>query len=562
MIASFLLALVPIIWLIVALTALRMPSHRACLISLVLALVLAGLWWHMPALNLATAALEGILNALWPICLVVVAALFTYNLTVRTGAMEQIKSMLAGVSGDVRVLALLIGWGFGNFMEGMAGFGTAVAIPASMLVGIGVNPLAAVVGCLVVNSTPTAFGSVGVPTATLAAVTGLEVQSLSADIALIQCLPTLVSPFFLVCICGGGVKALRGMIPLTMLASLSFVVPWFFMATTAGAELPDIVGSVCSMACIVAWARLRSTARVSASEVAASCAPVPASAFAVAAPTADELPTATDVSALAVAAPATAASVSAAAPTTVDAPSTSSTPVSPTSALRAWSPYLLILLFLMGTSTLCPPVHDLIADIKTSVVVYAGEGGATLSFSWVNTPGVMIFAAAVLGALIQGASFSVLADVLFDTLRKYWRTVLTICCVMSMAKVMGYAGMISDIATVVVAVTGAFYPLVSPLIGALGAFVTGSGTSTNVLFGSLQAQTAAALGLNPSWLAAANVMGAGIGKMICPQGIAIGASAVGLVGSEREIMGSVGKYFVLYVLCAGLVCMGGVLLGL
>lgn len=510
MIVSFLLALAPIIWLIVALTALRMPSHRACLISLALALVLAGLWWHMPAVNVATAALEGVLNALWPICLVVVAALFTYNITVRTGAMEQIKSMLAGVSGDVRVLALLIGWGFGNFMEGMAGFGTAVAIPASMLVGIGVNPLAAVVGCLVVNSTPTAFGSVGVPTATLAAVTGLEVQPLSADIALIQCLLTFVSPFFLVCICGGGVKALRGMIPLTLLASLSFVIPWFFMAATTGPELPDIVGSVCSMACVVAWARLRPAA---------------------------------------------------------DAPSTPSAPASLASAslasaLKAWSSYLLILIFLMGTSTLCPPIHDLVAGIKTSVVVYAGEGGATLSFSWVNTPGVMIFAAAVLGALIQGADFSVLVDVLFDTLRKYWRTVLTICCVMSMAKVMGYAGMISDIATVVVAVTGVFYPLVSPLIGALGAFVTGSGTSTNVLFGSLQAQTAAALGLNPSWLAAANVMGAGIGKMICPQGIAIGASAVGLVGSEREIMGRVGKYFAFYVLFAGLVCMGGVLLGL
>ncbi|MBR3690231.1 MAG: L-lactate permease, partial [Eggerthellaceae bacterium] len=240
----------------------------------------------------------------------------------------------------------------------------------------------------------------------------------------------------------------------------------------------------------------------------------------------------------------------------------SSTPISLKSALKAWSPYILILLFLMGTSTLCPPVHDLIAGIKSSVVVYSGEGGATLSFSWVNTPGVMIFAAAVLGAFIQGASFSVLADVLLDTVRRYWRTVLTICCVMSMAKVMGYAGMISDIATVVVAVTGMFYPFVSPLIGALGAFVTGSGTSTNVLFGSLQAKTAAALGLNPSWLAAANVMGAGIGKMICPQGIAIGASAVGLVGSEREIMGRVGKYFAFYLVFAGLTCMGGVLLGL
>lgn len=570
MIVSFLLALAPIAWLIVALTVLRMPSHRACLISLALAAVLAGLWWHMPALNLATAVLEGVLNALWPICLVVVAALFTYNITVRTGAMEQIKSMLAGVSGDVRVLALLIGWGFGNFMEGMAGFGTAVAIPASMLVGIGVNPLAAVVGCLVVNSTPTAFGSVGVPTATLAAVTGLEVQPLSADIALIQCLLTFASPFFLVCICGGGVRALRGVIPLTLLASLSFVVPWFAMAATAGAELPDIVGAVCSMACIVAWARLRPAGAEPAESLmsavpALDAAPgvfAPGTA-APGAPAIDSSP-ASDARVAAPGVPAPDAPATDAPAT--DAPSPSdilaTASISPVDALKAWSPYILILVLLMGTSSLCPPIHSLIAGIKSSVVVYAGEGGATLSFSWVNTPGVMIFAAAIIGALIQGASLVLVGEALVDTLRTYWRTVLTICCVMSMAKVMGYAGMISDIAAVVVAATGMFYPLVSPLIGALGAFVTGSGTSTNVLFGSLQTQTAAALGLNPSWLAAANVMGAGIGKMICPQGIAIGASAVGLVGSEREIMGKVGKYFAFYLVFAGLICMGGVMLGL
>lgn len=155
-----------------------------------------------------------------------------------------------------------------------------------------------------------------------------------------------------------------------------------------------------------------------------------------------------------------------------------------------------------------------------------------------------------------------MGEVLVGTLKAYWKTVLTICAVMAMAKVMSYSGMISDIAVLLVIVAGPLYPIIAPLIGALGAFVTGSGTSTSVLFGGLQAQTALDLGLSASWMAAANVMGAGIGKMICPQGIAIGASAAGLLGSESKILRSVFKYFVVYLVLAAALCMTGSLLGL
>ena len=195
-------------------------------------------------------------------------------------------------------------------------------------------------------------------------------------------------------------------------------------------------------------------------------------------------------------------------------------------------------------------------------MVYAGEGGSTLTFSWINTPGVMIFIAAIIGGFIQKASAGTMLRVLGETLKKYWKTILTICSVMATAKVMGYSGMISDIANMLVVATGPFYPLISPLIGALGAFVTGSGTSTCVLFGGLQSQTALSLGLNPSWMAAANVMGAGIGKMICPQGIAIGAGAINAVGSESKILRSVFKYFVIYVVLAGIICFAGTVIGL
>ena len=174
----------------------------------------------------------------------------------------------------------------------------------------------------------------------------------------------------------------------------------------------------------------------------------------------------------------------------------------------------------------------------------------------------MIFIAAVIGGLIQKATVGDMLGVLLDTLKKYWKTILTICSVMATAKIMGYSGMISDIANVLVIVAGPFYPFISPFIGALGAFVTGSGTSTCVLFGGLQSQTAISLGLNPSWMAAANVMGAGIGKMICPQCIAIGAGAINAVGSESQILLSVFKYFIIYVLIAGIICFAGSAMGL
>jgi len=204
---KFFLAILPILWLIIALSVLKIAGHKACLIALVITAVLAAGYWKLSLVCTATAGLEGVLNALWPICLVIVAALFTYNLTLETGAMELIKKMLASVSVDQRVLLLIIGWGFGNFMEGMAGFGTA-----SMLAAIGINPILSVIACLVVNSTPTAFGSVGVPTVTLASVTNLDVLQLSGNVALIQVILTFLSPFFMVFIVGKGFKAIKSVL--------------------------------------------------------------------------------------------------------------------------------------------------------------------------------------------------------------------------------------------------------------------------------------------------------------------------------------------------------------
>lgn len=511
---KFILAMLPIIWLIAALSGLKMAGHKACLIALFITIALAAGYWKLNALCTAAAVLEGCLNALWPICLVIIAALFTYNLMLKTGAMELVKKMLISVSQDKRVLALLIGWGFGNFMEGMAGFGTAVAIPASMLSGIGLDPISAVLGCLVVNSTPTAFGSVGVPVVTLASITGIEVLPLSGNSALIQCILMSLSPFLLVCICGNGIKALKGMIPMTVIAALSFTIPWYFTARFIGPELPNIIGAICSMGCIIAAARIFKKN--------------PDKEYAVQIPEKNAAENAMTIG----------------------------------KGLEAWSSFIFIFILLMCTSALCPPIHNALAGFKSTVTVYAGEGGNALNFSWVNTPGVMIFIAGILGGFIQGASVRDMLTVLIETLKKYWKTILTICAVMATAKIMSYSGMISDIAKFLVAAAGSFYPFIAPVIGALGGFVTGSGTSTCVLFGGLQSETASALGLNACWMAAANVMGAGLGKMICPQSIAIGAGAINAVGSESRILSAVFKYFLLYVLIAGVICYVGSVMGM
>jgi len=507
MVLNFILALAPIIWLIIALSILKMPGYRACVIAAVIAALLSIFKWNLGVVNTLTAGVEGVLNALWPICLVIIAALFTYNLTLETKAMDSIKSMLASVSTDKRILILIIGWAFGNFMEGMAGFGTAVAIPASILVGLGYDPIVTVVACLVVNSTPTAFGSIAVPTVTLSNVTGVDPLLLASNTFIIEAVLMFLSPFFMVIIIGGGFKALKGCFLYTLIASLAFVIPAGISALFIGPELTDIFGSICAMIVTVIVAKARK------GEVPAEYA------------------------------------TSNAGESSKDKPA-----ITVNEAVKAWSPFIIIFILLVITSSLVPFIHDPLSSIKSAVQIYTGENPGTLKFAWINTPGVLIIISAIIGGLIQKASPSTIFRVFIKTLTSNWKTILTISSVLATAKIMTYSGMISDIAKVLVSVTGSYYPLIAPLVGAIGGFVTGSGTSTSVLFGPLQAETALQIGESQAWLASANSLGGGVGKMVSPQGIAIGTSAVGLSGSESKVLSKVFLYFALYVIIGGLIC--------
>ena len=512
MFLKFILALLPIIWLIVAMSILKWPGYRACFMALVVTIVIAVFGWKLSIINTATAALEGICNALWPIIIVILAALFTYNLTLKTGAMEKIKAMLAGVSTDRRILMLLIAFGFGNFMEGMAGFGTAVAIPAGILVGLGFDPILSIVSCLIINSTPTAFGSVGVPTNTMSNITGIPSVEIAGKVALIQLVVSFIIPFVAVVVIGKGFKALKGLVPFILIADVAFLAPQFVVANVIGPDLANIIGAIISMVAMIIAAMKLPMKKYPEFEVKKAGG--------------------------------------------------SSRGLTAKEALVAWSPFILIFIFLLLSSTLVPIIHDPLASINSKISFYAGENPATLTFYWINTPGVLILIAGFIGGLIQGASVGEIFGVLGTTVKNNVKTIITICSVLSVAKIMGYSGMISDIAKVLVAVAGDKFPLISPLIGTIGGFVTGSGTSTTALFGQLQVETAKAIEANPTWLAAANLMGAGIGKMICPQSIAIGTAACGLTGAESKILGKCAAYTLLFAAIGGIVCFVFPMIGL
>lgn len=497
--ALFFIALIPIVWLIVSLGVLKIKGHITCTLTLITTIVLAILVWKMPVKNAFTATFEGVALALWPIMIVIIAAVFTYNLSLHTKSMDIIKKVLSNITTDKRILVLIIAWGFGGFLEAVAGYGTAVAIPASILAAMGFNPLFASVICLIANTVPTAFGAIGIPISTLAKLTGLDVNLLSYYAAIQLVLFIILITFVLVMLTTKSIKGVKGVFLITFVSGLSFAIPELLAAKYTGAELPSLIGSVCSMAATVFMAK-------------------------------------------------------------VFYKNTSDTQekMDKVTVLKAWTPYILIFIFMILSSQLFPSISNTLGKIKTSVNIYTGEGAKPYIFKWIATPGSLIIIAAFIGGKIQGAKFNEIFSVLIKTIKQMSKSAITVIAIVSLAKVMGYSGMINSIAEVLARITGSFYPLIAPVIGALGTFVTGSDTSSNVLFGKLQVDVANSIGANPTWLAAASATGATAGKMISPQSIAVATAATGLVGQEGKILNKTIKFCIGYVVLLGiLVYIGG-----
>lgn len=474
---TLLLAVLPILALLLALGFLKVPAHLATPVVLLLGLVLAAGPFAAPVGTLAAATLEGALIALWPIMLVIVAAIFTYHVAESTGSLTVIETFLSRITADKRLQVLILAWGFGGFLESVAGYGTAVAIPASILIVLGFDPLFASVICLVANTVPTAFGAVGIPVSTLAQLTGLDVRELSGWVAL-QLTPfILLIPFVLVILTGGGFRALRGVWPIALASGASFAVVHAVAAVFLGAELPALLGSAVSLLVTVALARTRTKSE--------------------------------------------------------DGEQGSRQALRKRAVLRAWLPYVLMFLFILGTSPLLPAVHHALKEVHSELNLL---GDRPVRFYWVATPGVMILLAAVIAGLVQGASPKTLGALFLKTLVKLGPSFVTVISILALARVMGVSGMIGTIARTLSEATGGLYPLLAPLLGALGTFVTGSDTSSNILFGQLQTEVAAKIGTEPTWLAASNTSGATAGKMISPQSIAVAVGATGQTGQEGAIL--------------------------
>ena len=217
----------------------------------------------------------------------------------------------------------------------------------------------------------------------------------------------------------------------------------------------------------------------------------------------------------------------------------------------AWLPYLLLLCFVLRTSRIFPAMNESLRNLRTECLIYDGPGGKPLSFEWFLTPGTLVFVAAVFAGFVQGASLKDLIKLAGVTVLQLQKTIITVISIVSMAKVLAYSGMIGSVAVTLAETTGALYPAVSPLIGALGTFITGSDTSSNILFGLLQKQTAERLGISPVWIAAANTSGACIGKLISPQSISIAATAAGLPGKEGDLLSVTFRYACFFLLGLG-----------
>ena len=496
--------IIPIAWLLASLGFLKMPAYKACLIGLAISGIEAISLWKMDYVLALKAAVEGSAFALLPIIWVIVAAFFTYNISLHTGAITHIKQFMSSLSGDRRIQALLIAWGFGGFLEAVAGFGTAVAVPAALLIALGFEAFLAAVVCLFANTTAVAFGVVGIPVNTLAQITELPVLPISMAIVWQLAPFGVLVPLLIVVTITKSLKGLHGVWLTTLVSGISFGLAQFVVAKYVGPELPAIIGSIIAFLATVLSAKMS--------------------------PPAEDWKFPQERAATPVA---------------------KSQAIGVKQQIVAWMPYILLLIFVLLTSKLVPILNEPLGKVTSAFLIYDGTGGKPLTMQWLLTPGTLVLISAIIGGLIQGASLIQLAKLYVKTVWQLRKTTVTIMSIVSMAKVLGYSGMIGSIAATLAGVTGPFYPLFAPTIGALGTFITGSDTSANILFGLLQKQTALQLGIDPIWIAAANASGACIGKLISPQSIAIAAIAAGLTGKEGELLAVTAKYAAVFLIVLG-----------
>ncbi|HTF18431.1 MAG TPA: lactate permease LctP family transporter [Chryseolinea sp.] len=507
---SAFVAAIPVIfifWLLIK----KVKGYIASLLTILLAVLVAFFVYDMPVNLALLSALNGALYGLFPICWVIIGAVFLFNVTVKSGQFEIIKNFMASITPDRRLQALLIAFSFGAFLEGAAGFGAPVAISAAILVGLGFNPLYAAGICLIANTAPVAFGSVGTPIIIASRVSDIPEMAISQMVGRTLPILSLMVPFYLVVLMSGFKKSLE-VLPAIIVSGISFAFFQWLASNYMGPMLPDVLAGIASILCLMILLKYwkpKSIWRFSEEPL-----------------------------------------------QTVD----TKIQYSPGQVLKAWSPFIIMTIFIIAWGL--QPVKDALNSmgiIKFDIpgldnTILKPDGSPLIikpfEFNYLSAPGTALLIATMISIPLLGMTYAEGARTYWSTLKQLKFSVITIAAVVGFAFVANNSGMSITMA-VALAGTGVFFPFFSPILGWLGVFLTGSDTSSNALFCNLQATSAETVGVDPVVTVSANASGGVTAKMISPQSIAIGTAAVGLVGKESDLFRFTVKhsFIMLFAIC-------------
>jgi L-lactate permease len=519
---SSLIAALPILFFFFALTRLRLKGYIAGTITVPIALAVALLFYRMPIDRALASAVYGFLYGLWPIAWIIIAAVFVYKITVKTGQFEIIRHSILSITEDQRLQMLIVGFAFGSFLEGAAGFGAPVAITAALLVGLGFKPVYAAGLCLIVNTAPVAFGAMGIPIIVAGQVTGLDAMAISQMAGRQLPFLTMIVLFWVMAIMDGW-RGVKETWPAVLVSGGSFAIAQYLTSNFLGPELPDVISALVSLLCLTLFLRVWKPVHIFRFDNQDSAA--------------------------------------ARSPTRYRAGQ----------IIRAWMPFL----FLTITVTLwsIPPFKALFAPggalyswvfsvnvpflhqqvIKMPPVVAAATPYAAIyKLDWFSATGTAIFIAALLSIVWLRMRPAQAVSAFGETLRELALPIYSIGAVLAFAFISNYSGLSATLA-LALAHTGNAFTFFSPFLGWLGVFLTGSDTSSNALFAALQATTAQQIGVPEVLLVAANTTGGVTGKMISPQSIAIACAAVGLVGKEADLFRFTVKHSLIFTGIVGVI---------
>ncbi|PWC53963.1 L-lactate permease [Azospirillum sp. TSO22-1] len=513
---STVIAAAPVVVLLGLIAFAKMQAHLAALITLVVALTVAIVVFTMPASMAFEASFLGGLTGLFPIGWIILNVIFLYRLTVENGSFKVLQDSIAGITPDRRLQLLLVAFSFGAFFEGAAGFGTPVAVTGAILMGLGFSPLAASGLSLIANTAPVAYGALGTPIVTLAAVTGLDAFQLGAMAGRQLPFFSLLVPFWLICAFAGW----RGMMqiwPAILVCGVSFAIPQFLVSNYHGPWLVDVVAALVSMGCLVAFLKVWKPDTVWTSpalrhhDISAPDAR-PSSVGAAATPPRFQHHDTGEV-------------------------------------IRAWVPWIIlcVFVFIWGTQTFKDIVnplffpkfpieglHNMVQKVPPVVAKPLAEA-AVFNFNILTMTGTGIFLAAIVSGFVMGYGPGRLIRAYGETLWVVRYSLITIAAMLALGTLTRYSGVDATLG-LAFAGTGVLFPFFSALLGWLGVALTGSDTASNVLFGGLQKITAEQLGLSPTLMAATNSSGGVMGKMIDAQSIVVASTATGWFGHEGEIL--------------------------